>query len=143
MLPDILSENMGDDIAKIHENPLGGPHAFDAQRFGAGAREDTVDMIADGARLTIRIRRANDQVIGNGGQRRYLEDENVGGLLIEHGPSNGEGRRPSCSCDYGPLGRDDVEVYKIPLRAATDLPPGALGGFASECPMQKPRRAVV
>ena len=100
-------------------------------------------MIGDGTRLAIRIRRTYDQVVGNGGQRRYLEDENVGGLLIEHGPGNGEGRGPSCSCDYGPLGRDDSEVYKIPLRAATDLLPGALGGFASECPMRKLRRAVV
>ena len=99
MLSDILSENMGDDIAIVHQNPLGGPRAFDAQRFGAGAREDTVCMIGDGTRLAIRIRRTYDQVVGNGGQRRYLENENVGGLLIEHGPGNGEGRRPSCSCD--------------------------------------------
>ena len=69
--------------------------------------------------------RADNQVVGNGGQRRYLEDEQVGGLLVEHGPGNGEGRGPSCSCDYGPLGRDDGEVYKIPLRAAIDLPPGS------------------
>jgi hypothetical protein len=100
-------------------------------------------MIRDGTRLTIRICRTYDQVVGNGGQRRYLENENVGSLLIEHGPSNGEGRGPNCSCDYGPLGRDDVEVYKILLRAATDLPPRALGGFECECPMQRPGRAVV
>ncbi len=137
MFSDILPENMGDDIAKVDQDPLGRSHAFDAQRFGAGAREDTVDMISDGTRLAIRIRRAYDQVVGNGGQRRYLEDEHVGGLFIEHGPGNGKGRGPSCSCDYGPLGRDDGEVYKIPLRAATDLPQGALGVFASECPMRK------
>ena len=100
-------------------------------------------MIGNGTRLAIRIRRAYDQVVGNGGQRRYLEDESISGLLIEHGPGNGEGRRPSCSCDYDPLGRDDGEVYKIPLRAATDLLPEALGGFASECPMRKWGRAVV
>jgi len=34
MFPDILPENMGDDIAEVHQNPLGGPRAFDAQRFG-------------------------------------------------------------------------------------------------------------
>ena len=100
-------------------------------------------MIGDGTRLAIRIRRTDDQVVGNGGQRRYLEDENVGGLLIEHGPGNGEGHGPSCSCDYGPLGRDDSEVYKIPLRAATDLLPGGLGGFASEYPMRRSGTAVV
>ena len=143
MLPDILPENMDDDIAEVHQNPLGGPRAFDAQRFGAGAREDVVDMVGNGTRLAIRIRRAYDQVVGNGGQRRDLEDKHIGGLLIEHGPGNGEGRRPSCSCDYGPLGRDDAEVYKIPLRAATDLPPGALGGFERECPMRRLGRVVV
>ena len=100
-------------------------------------------MIGNGTRLAIRIRRADDQVVGNRGQRCYLEDESIGGLLIEHGPGNGEGRGPSCSCDYGPLGRDDVEVYKIPLRAATDLPREALGGFASECPMRRSGRVVV
>jgi len=143
MCPDILPENMGDDIAKVHQDPLGGPHAFDAQRFGARAREYPVDMIADGTRLAIRIRRAYDQVVGNGGQRRYLEDKHVGGLFIEHRPGNGKSRGPSCLCDYGPLGRDDAGVYKIPLRAATDLPLGALGGFGYECPMRRPRRAVI
>ena len=100
-------------------------------------------MIGDGTRLAIRIRGTDDQVVGNGGQRGYLEDENVGGLLVEHGPCNREGRGPSCSCDYGPLGRDDGEVYKIPLRAATDLPQGALGGFERECPMRRSGRVVV
>jgi len=127
MLSDILSKNMDDDIAKVHQNPLGGPIAFDAQRLVAGAREDVVDMIGNGTRLAIRIRRAYHQVVRNRGQRRDLKDNSIGGLLIEHGPGNGEGRKPSCSCDYDPLGRDDAGVYKIPLRAATDLPPDALG----------------
>ena len=100
-------------------------------------------MIGDGTRLAIRIRRAYDQEVGNRGQRRYLEDESIGGLFIAHGPGNGECRGPSCSYDNGPLGRDDGEVYKIPLRAATDLPPEALGGFASECPMRRSGRAAV
>ena len=101
-------------------------------------------MIGDGTRLAIRISRAYDQIVGNSGQRRYLEDESIGGFLIEHGPGNGEGPRPSCSCDYDPLvGRDNGGVYKIPLTAAIDLPPEALGGFASECPMRRSGRAVV
>ena len=100
-------------------------------------------MVGNGTRLAIRIHRADDQVVGNGGQRRYLEDEHVGGLLVEHGPGNTEGRGPSCWCDYGPLGRDDGEVYKIPLRAATDLLPGVLGECEREYPMRKLRRVVV
>lgn len=143
MFPDVLPENMGDYIAKVHQNPLRRPHTFDAQRLGVGMREDPVDMIGNGIRLAIRIRRTYDQVVGNGSQRRYLDDKNIGGLLIEHGPGNGEGRGPSCSCDYGPLGRDDAEVYKIPLRAATDLPPGAFGGFERGHPMPRLRRVVV
>lgn len=137
MFPDILPENMDDGIAEVHQNPLRGPLALDVQWFRAGTREGAVDMIGDGTRLAIRIRGTDDQVVGNGGQWGYLEDKNVGGLLIEHGPGNGKGRGPSCSCDYGPLGRDDGEVYKIPLRGATDLPQGVLGVFASECPMRK------
>lgn len=137
MLSDILSEYMGDDIAKVHQDPLGGPIAFDAQRLVAGAREDAPDMIGNGTRLAIRIRRAYHQVVRNRGQGRDLKDNSIGGLLVKHGPSDGEGRRPSCLCDYDPLGRDDDGVYKIPLRAATDLPPDALGGFASECRMRR------
>jgi len=74
MLPDILSENMGDDIAKVYQYPLSGPRTLDAQWFGAGARESTGDMVRDGACLTVRIRRAYHQVIGNRGQWGYLED---------------------------------------------------------------------
>jgi hypothetical protein len=143
MLPDILPENMGNDIAEVHQNPLRGSRAFDAQGFGAGVREEAVDMVRDGTCLAIRIRRAYDQVVGNGGQRGYLENDSIGGLLIEHGPGNGEGRRPSCSCDCAPRGRDDVEVYKIPLRAATDLPQGALDGLDRECPMRRSGWVVV
>ena len=143
MFPDILPENMGDDIAKVHQNPLRSPSAFDAQRIGAGTREDAADMVRDGTRLAIRIRRTYNQVVGNGGQWGYLEDESIGGLLIAHGPGNGEGRRPSCSYDCTPLGRDDVEVYKILLRAATDLPQGVLGGLERECPMRRSGRVVV
>jgi len=143
MFPDILPENMDDDIAIVHQNPLRGPSAFDTQRFGAGTRKNAADMVRDGARLAIRIRRAYDQVVGNRSQRGYLEDERIGGLLFPHGPGDGEGRRPSCSYDCTPLGRDDVEVYKIPLRAATDLPQGVPDGFERECPMQKSGRVVV
>ena len=127
MFPNILPENMGNDIAKVYQDPLSGPRALDAQRFGTGAREATGNMVRDSACLTIRIRRANDQVVCNRGQRGYLKDKSLGGLFITHCPGNGEGRRPSCLCDRAPLGRDDVEVYKIPLMAAIDLPQGVRG----------------
>ena len=100
-------------------------------------------MFCDGTRLAIRIRRAYDQVVCNSGQWGYLKDESIGGLLLAHGSGNGEGRRPSCSYDCTPLGRDDVGVYKIPLRGATDLPQGVLGGFGRECPMRRSERVVV
>jgi hypothetical protein len=72
MFPDILSENMGNDIAKVHQNPLRSPPAFDAQRFGARTGEDTADMVRDGTRLAVRIRRTYNQVVGNRGQWGYL-----------------------------------------------------------------------
>src|SRR4051812_27801454 len=99
-------------------------------------------MISNRTRLAIRIRRADDQVVGNRGQRGYLENENIGGLLLAHGPGNSQGRRPSCSYDRAPLGRDDAEVYKIPLRAATDLPARVFVRFERECPMRKLCRVV-
>ena len=63
MLPDVLPENMDDDIAEVHQDPLRGPRTFDAQRFGASTREEAVDMVRDGTRLAIRIRRAYDPVV--------------------------------------------------------------------------------
>lgn len=143
MSTDILPKNMGDDVAEVHQDPLGVPCTFDAARFGSGAREDAVDVIGDGAGLAIRIGRADDQVIGNGGQRRNLEEDDVGGFLVKHPPCNGDGRGSSCSCDRGPLGRDDAGVYKIPLGAATDLRPGVLVWYARECPMRRSGREAV
>ena len=143
MSPNVLPEDMGNDVAVVHQDPLRISRAFDAACFGAGESEDAVNMIGDGTRLAIRVCRADDEIVGNGGQRRDLEDEDVGGLLIEHGLGDGEGRGSSCWYDRGPLGIDDDGVYKIPLKAATDLPRAALGEFLCECPMQRSGRAVV
>ena len=54
MLPDVVPENMDDDVAVVHQDPLRGPRAFDATCSGARAREDAVDVIGDGTRLAIR-----------------------------------------------------------------------------------------
>lgn len=143
MSTDVLPEDMGNDVAVVHQDPLRISRAFDAARSGAGESEDAVNMIGDGTRLAIRICRADDEIVGNGGQRRDLEHEDVGGLFVEHGLCNGEGSGFSCSCVHGPLGRDDAGVYKILLRAATDLPLGVLGGLERECPMQRSGMAVV
>jgi len=42
--------------------------------------------------LPIRVGGPQDQVVGDGGQLRNVKDEDVRGLLVEHGLRNGKGR---------------------------------------------------
>ena len=51
-----------------------------------------IDVVGDRSCLPIRVCGSQDQIIGDGGQFRNLEDEDVRGLLIEHGPRDSEGR---------------------------------------------------
>ena len=53
MAPDVLPENMRNDVAEVHQDPLRIPGAFDAACFGAGEREDAVDVVGDRAGLAI------------------------------------------------------------------------------------------
>ncbi len=49
-------------------------------------------MVSDRSCLAIGVCGPKDEVIGNGGQFRNVKDEDVRGLLIEHGSRNGESR---------------------------------------------------
>jgi len=53
MVTGILAENMDDDIAEIHEDPLGGCLPFDAQRTGPRLGQYAIDMIGDRSRLPV------------------------------------------------------------------------------------------
>ena len=42
--------------------------------------------------LPVRVGGPQNQVVGDGGQLRNVEDEDIRGLLVEHGLRNGKGR---------------------------------------------------
>lgn len=129
-MANIVPENMGHDVAEIDQDPGGGGGPFDAQGTGTGCGQHPIDMIGDGTCLSIGFRGAQDQVVGDRGQFRNMEDEDIRGLFVEHRPRDSKGSGLRCSCDRCPLSKDDDELYKIPRMAATDSP---LAGPAEPC----------
>lgn len=103
MLTGILPKDVSDDIAEIHEYPLRGLLAFDAQGSLTGLRQDSIYMIGHGSGLPIGLCRSQHQIICDGSQFSDMEDEDVYGLLVEHGPCYGKGCGLRCSCDRRPL----------------------------------------
>jgi len=103
MLTGILPEYVSDHIAKIHEHPLRGVFAFDAQGSLARLGQDPINVIGNGPGLPIGFCRSQHQIIGDGGQFPDMEDKDVYGLLVEHGPCYGKGCGLRCSCDRRPL----------------------------------------
>lgn len=61
----VLSEHMGDNIAKIDQDPLTRRYAFETQWPLAHARECLGDGIGDRACLSVRFSRPNNQVISD------------------------------------------------------------------------------
>lgn len=55
------------DVPEIHENPLRGHGAFDAEGRDALAGELAVNVVRDGPHLTLGFPGAQDQIIGDGG----------------------------------------------------------------------------
>src|SRR5262245_48793155 len=88
MMTGILAENMNDDVAEIHEYPLRRRLAFDAQCAGTRLGQHAVDMVGDRPRLPVRVGGPQHQIVSDGGQLRNMEDEDVRGLLVYHGPRN-------------------------------------------------------
>jgi hypothetical protein len=70
-------------VSEIHEDPIRGRDPFEAQREDSPARQDLIDMVRDRFDLTIRVARAQHEVIGDGGELRDVEDEDVFGLFFE------------------------------------------------------------
>ena len=83
MRPYIGPEDVDDHIHIIHEDPLRGQGAFDAERMDALSGEGAVDMFRDRAGLTVGFPGAEHQIIGNGGQLGDIEDDDVNGFLFE------------------------------------------------------------
>lgn len=65
MRASVVSEHMGDHIAKIDHDPLPRCGALETQRSLAHAREHLDDEISDRACLPVGFSRPNDQVIGD------------------------------------------------------------------------------
>ena len=63
-------------------------HCDDALPLG----QHTVYVIGDRSGLPIGVRGAQHEIIGDGSQLRNVKDEDVRGLLVEHGLRNGKGR---------------------------------------------------
>ncbi len=61
----VVSEHMGDNIAKVDQNPLARCGAFEAQGPLAHAREHLHDGISDRTCLSIGFSRPNDQIISD------------------------------------------------------------------------------
>jgi hypothetical protein len=53
--------------------------------------EHLVDVLGDGAHLTLGFAGAEDEIIGDGGQLGDVEDQNITGLLVEGGLRDGQG----------------------------------------------------
>ncbi len=131
MLANIVPKNMGHDVAEIDQDPRRRRSSFNAHWAGTGCGQHPVDMIGDGACLSIGLRGTQDQIVGDRGQFRNVEDEDIRGLFVEHRPRDGKGSGLRCSYDRCPLSIDDDELYKIPLMAATDSPLEGLAEFWS------------
>lgn len=93
MIPNIGAEDVDHDIAEVHENPIRGPGALNAEGRNALADKHAVDVVGDGADLTLGFTRAQDQIIGDGGQLGDRKDQDVLCFLLERRPGDGKGFR--------------------------------------------------
>jgi hypothetical protein len=82
---------MDDDIPVVHQDPLRRRGTFDAEGVDALAGQTAVDMVRDGANLTVRASRAKHQVVGHGGELPDVQHHDVLGLLVER--RGGDGKR--------------------------------------------------
>lgn len=122
MFTDVLQENVHDHIAEIHEDPFRGRRAFDAERPVTLRGENSVDVIRNRPSLALRIPRTQDEKICDGRELGDVQNEDIGGLLVEDRPCYREGFDLSFLCDRCPPSRDRVELYKIQQMGATHLP---------------------
>ena len=131
MLTDVFEENVYDYVAEIHEDPFRGRRAFDAQRVMTLRGENSVDVIRNRPGLALRIPGTQDEIICDGSQFGDVQDEDIGGLLVEDRLCYRESFGLSFRCDRCPPSRDRVELYKIQQMGATRLPDcGLLGCVA-------------
>lgn len=90
MFADVLLKDVSHHVTEVHDDPLGGRRPLHAQRGVALGTEHITDMVRNGASLTFRFSGAQHQIVGDGGEFRNVQDEDVCGLLVEDGSRNGK-----------------------------------------------------
>ena len=88
VVTDVRSEDVRNHVAEVHEDPLGRRSTLDVQWTRVVAGDDGVDVVRDGFDLPVGVPRADDEVVGDGGQLRDVEDDDVGGFLLERCPGD-------------------------------------------------------
>jgi hypothetical protein len=81
---------MNHDVAEVHENPFCRGCAFHTERLMALRGEGSVDAVRDRADLPFRFTGTDDEVIGDRGQCGDMQDEDIGGFLIQRCPCDNQ-----------------------------------------------------
>ncbi len=102
MVPYVGPKDVRHHVAEIQQDPSGVGGALDAQGAATPARQRGVDVVGDGLDLTLGFSRADDQVVGDGGQLRNVQDEDVGGFLFQRRLGDRLGFYFRVECDRGP-----------------------------------------
>lgn len=123
MFTDVFQKNVDDHIAEIHKNPFRRAGAFNAERSMALSGQNSVNVVRNRSSLALRVSGTQYEKICNGSQLGDMQDEDIGGLLVENRPCYREGFGLSFRFDRCPPSRDRVELYKIQQGGAT-RPPG-------------------
>lgn len=122
MFADLFLEHVSDNVPKVHQNPFRRRATFDAQSRIALRREHTVREISHGTRLARRLYGTKDQVVRDRGEFGDVENDDVERFLVKHRPGDREGFGSRFLCDRRPPEINPVELYRIPLGAATGSP---------------------
>jgi hypothetical protein len=79
----ISLEDVDHDVGEVHEHPVRTGQTLDTQRELATPGQHLANMIRNRFDLTFRVAGTQDQVIGDGGELRDVENEDVFGLFLE------------------------------------------------------------
>ena len=93
MVTNVGAENVDHDITEIHQYPIPGRGALNAEGRNALAGKHAVDVVGDSPDLPLGFTGAQDQIIGDGGQLGDREDQDVVRFLLERRPGDGKGFR--------------------------------------------------
>ena len=93
MATNIGAEDVDHDITEIHQNPVRGRGALNAEGRDTLAGKHAVDVVGDSPDLPLGFTGAQDQIIGDGGQLGDREDQDVVRFLLERRPGDGKSFR--------------------------------------------------